>query len=53
MKIWIVKYLDCVDDTSFWEVSRVFSTEEKAKEYCKNASATRQFHYDYEEYEVE
>lgn len=53
MKVWVVQYLDCIDDVSFWRFDSIFDTEEKAKEYCKDKHEKWGYCYIYDEEYVE
>lgn len=53
MKVYIVRYLDCIDGISFWNNEKVFINEAEASNYCTKMNMETFTHYSYEEYELE
>lgn len=53
MTVWVVSYLKSIGNARFWKLSKIFDTEEKAKEYCEAKNKLGYYHYEYDEEYVE
>lgn len=53
MRTYLVIYYEDIEDKTFWEVERIFSSYEGAERYIHSQPAEEYEHYDIEVHEVE